>query len=166
MMSLTNLVPWKRGTLRRNEADPFVSLRDEVNHAFDSFFSGDLFAMPAMSECDGGRMSLTPTLDVSETDNDVQLNLELPGMTEKDIEVELLENAVKIHGEKKDERETKDRNFHRTERTFGSFERIVPLPVKVKRDSVSATFKNGVLSVTLPKAEPGMAHQKIPVTGA
>lgn len=163
-MSLTSLVPWKRNGLRRTDADPFVSLREEVNRAFDSMFSGDdPFAMPAW----GGTMTnLSPKLDLSETDNEVHLTMELPGLTEADVNVELLENAIKIHGEKKDERETKDHDFHRTERTFGSFERIVPLPAKVNRDAVNATFKNGVLSVTLPKLEPAATHQRIPITKA
>lgn len=163
-MSLTNLVPWKRAMVRRADGEPFGSLRDEVNRAFDSFFSGDdLFGAPAWT---GAVANLSPRLDLSETDKDVQLTLELPGLTENDISVELLENAVKIHGEKKDERETKEHNFHRTERTFGSFERVVPLPVKVDRERVSATFKNGVLSVTLPKTEPAVLHQRIPVAKA
>jgi HSP20 family protein len=92
--------------------------------------------------------------------------MELPGMSEQDIDVELLENAVKIHGEKKDERETKEHNFHRMERTFGSFERVVPLPVKINREEVKAQVRNGVLTVVLPKAEPAMGQQKIPVMGA
>lgn len=160
-MSLTNLVPWRRHGLRRSDGDPFASLRDEMNRAFDSFFAGDdWFGMTPLS---GATAGLMPKLDLSETSNELHLTMELPGMSEQDIDVELLENAVRIHGEKKDERETQGHDFHRTERLFGSFERVVPLPVKVHRDGVSATVKNGVLTVVLPKAEPSAVQQKIPV---
>jgi HSP20 family protein len=161
-MSLTNLAPWRRpGLLRRSEVDPFTSLRDEMNRVFEGFFNGDDgVAPPAWAE------PLVPRLDLSETPTEVQLTMELPGMSEQDIDVELLENAVKIHGEKKDERETKEHNFHRMERTFGSFERVVPLPVKINREEVKAQVRNGVLTVVLPKAEPAMGQQKIPVMGA
>jgi HSP20 family protein len=135
-----------------------------MNRAFENFFIGDDWFGP--TPWNGGAAGLMPKLDLAETEAELQLTMELPGMTEQDIDVELLENAVKIHGEKKDERETKERDYHRMERTFGSFERVVPLPMKVNREHVSATFKNGVLTVVLPKAEPALPQQKVPVQAA
>lgn len=168
-MSLQELIPWHwgpaRAVSRRGEADPFTALQREMNRAFDRFFEGDdFFGGPLLRESVGGVLS--PKVDVSETDKEVHVAVELPGLTEQDINVELADNALKIHGEKKDERETKEHNFHRTERVFGMFERVIPLPAKVQRDGVNATFKNGVLSVVLPKQAPTAVHQKINVTRA
>ncbi|OYW21135.1 MAG: hypothetical protein B7Z55_06145 [Planctomycetales bacterium 12-60-4] len=157
-MSLRTLVPWRRGLVRNTEPDPFTALQSEINRAFEGFFDGgDLMGMKT------AMTGMTPKLDLSETNEEFHLSVELPGMTEKDIEVELLDEGVKIHGEKKDERETKEHDFHRTERTFGMFERIVPLPKPINREGVKATFKNGVLSVELPKAVPAVTHQKVAV---
>jgi HSP20 family protein len=163
---IMSLIPWKwnqeRG-LTRGE-DPFTALQQEVNRVFDSLWTGDdSFRSPMWAE-HGGWMA--PKLDVSETDKEVEVTVELPGMSEKDLDVELMEDRLKIHGEKKDERETKGHNFHRTERSFGTFERMIALPAKVKREGVQATFKNGILSVVLPKAEPSKVQQKITVQGA
>lgn len=164
-MSLKTLVPWNRGLLREDAGvvDPFTALQNEVNRTFASFFAGrdgTEWPGPNWPGLNGG---LTPKLDVAETDQEFQLTMELPGMTEADIDVELLEDGVKVCGEKKDERETKDRNYHRMERTFGRFERFVPLSKPVNREAVAATFRNGVLNVVLPKAEPAQTHQKIAV---
>lgn len=157
-MSRCQLTPWRRTALTPRGADPFTSLQTEMNRLFSGFFNGDdPWVAPE------GTTLLAPKLDVSETDKDIQLTVELPGLAENDVEVELLDEAIRIYGEKKDERETKDHNFHRTERTFGSFERVVPLPKPIQREGVVATFKNGVLHVVLPKATPNAAHQKITV---
>ncbi len=150
------LTPWNLGLTKRGEKDPFAVLQQEINRTFDHFFDN-----PAAS-----REALTmPKLDISETGNEVHVTAELPGMAEKDIDVELSDNVLKIRGEKKDERETKDHQFHRVERSFGVFERVVPLPTKVNREGVSATFKQGVLTVVLPKAQPAASNQKIEVKG-
>ena len=159
MMSRSQLTPWRRTALASRAVDPFTTLQSEMNRLFSGLFNGDeMWAAPGE-----GTTVLAPRLDVSETDKDIQLTVELPGLAETDVEVELLDEAVRIYGEKKDERETKDHNFHRTERSFGSFERVVPLPKPIQREGVVATFKNGVLSVVLPKATPNAAHQKITV---
>jgi len=159
-----SLIPWKWGGetgLMRGDGDPFTTLQREVNRVFDTMLGDeDFFAFPSWA---GRKGFLHPRLDVSETDNEVHVTAELPGMSEKDIEVELRGDQLRIHGEKKDERETKGHNFHRTERSFGAFERIVTLPAKVKREGVDAKFKDGVLSVVMPKAEPSKVEQKIPV---
>jgi HSP20 family protein len=156
-----SLIPWnwnrERGLTRGDERDPFAALQSEINRAFESFWSGDEFLRPTAT---------IPKLDVSETDKEVHVTVELPGLSEKDLDVELVDDRLKIRGEKKDSREVKEHNFHRMERTFGSFERVVSLPAKVQRDGVEATFKDGVLSVVLPKVEPTRVQQKITVQGA
>jgi len=157
-----SLIPWRRSReigLGRGD-DPFTALQHEVNRAFDSFLSGDdLFG----SGWSGRAGLMNPKLDVSETDKEVHVTVELPGMCEKDLDVELRDNHLRIHGEKKDERETKEHNFLRTERTFGSFDRVIELPAKVTREGVEAKFKDGVLSVVMPKMIPTKVEQKIPV---
>lgn len=159
-MSLRTLVPWRRGLVRSREADPFTALQNEINRAFEGFFDGgDLSAIPT------AMAGLNPKLDLSETDQELHLTVELPGLSEKDVEVELLDEAIKVRGEKKDERETKDHSFHRTERSFGMFERILPLPKPINREGVTATFKNGVLNVVLPKAVPAVTSHKVAVQG-
>lgn len=148
------LTPWNFGVVKRGDKDPFALLQQEINRTFDSFFDQPASSSTALS---------APKLDVSETANEVHITAELPGMTEKDIDVELTDDVLKIRGEKKDERETKDHQFHRVERSFGMFERVVPLPAKVNREGVAATFKQGVLNVVLPKAQPAVSNQKIEV---
>ncbi|HET6425478.1 MAG TPA: Hsp20/alpha crystallin family protein [Planctomycetaceae bacterium] len=151
---MSYLTPWTFGVTKRGDKDPFALLQQEINRTFDHFFD----------DSTAGRDALTvPKLDVSETPNEVHVTAELPGMSEQDISVELLDDVLKIRGEKKDERETKDHQFHRVERSFGVFERAVPLPVKVQREGVNATFKHGVLTVVLPKAQSAPGHQKIEV---
>jgi HSP20 family protein len=162
-----SLIPWKWGNecnmTREGVRDPFTALQRELNRAFENVWNDDFLKMPAWAEASG---MVAPKLDISETDKELHVSVELPGMSEKDLDVELTADRLKIRGEKKDERETKEHNFHRTERSFGSFERVIALPTKVDREHVQATFKNGVLNVTLPKMEPVVMHQKITVQGA
>ena len=139
-----NLVPWKRREVGR----PASTLRDEMNRLFDSFFSGDLLAEPFH-----GVGAWAPALDVSETDDAVMVKAELPGIEANDVEVMLKDDVLTIKGEKKEEKEEKTKNFHRVERSYGSFQRSVRLPAEVIGDKVEAKFKNGVLTIELPKAE-------------
>ncbi|GIX03322.1 MAG: molecular chaperone Hsp20 [Planctomycetaceae bacterium] len=160
-----SLIPWKWGSERtgmtRTDVDPFLALQREINRAFEAFWNGEDMLRPL------GENFLSPRMDVSETDDSVHVTVELPGLNEKDIEVELRDDRLRISGVKKDERETKEHNYHRMERVFGSFERVVALPAKVKREGAEARFKDGVLTVTIPKAEPTMTkvEHKIPVKG-
>lgn len=151
---MSYLTPWTFGLTKRGDKDPFTQLQQEINRTFDHFFDGTSLSRETLS---------VPKLDVSETPAEVHVTAELPGMAEQDIHVELLDDVLKIRGEKKDERETKEHQFHRVERSFGMFERAVPLPAKVQREGVSATFKQGVLTVVLPKAQPTASQQKIEV---
>jgi HSP20 family protein len=134
-------------------------LQREINQLFDSFFDDSPFRLGGR----GGSLMVAPKLDVSETDQELHVSVELPGMNEKDIEVEFTGDALRIRGEKKDERDEKKHNFHRVERTFGMFERVVPIPVEVDREKAQATFKDGVLTIALPKVASSSAVQKIPV---
>jgi len=147
-----DLIPWKnkrdRSELSRREGYVLPRLRTDIDRLFDRFFQ-DFWG-----DEDGGRlaglMAGTRT-DLSESDNDVCVRVELPGVDPKDVEVNLEGNVLTISGEKKEEKEDKRRDYQYVERQFGSFRRSIQLPGYVDPEHVEATFKNGVLTVTLPK---------------
>jgi HSP20 family protein len=151
-MPMRDLIPLSRGrdvTVRRGEEpNPFVALHREVNRLFDDVFRGfDLRPFGANRFFD--RAIGWPNIEVSENDKEVKVTAEVPGLDEKDIEVELANERLVIKGEKKTETEDKDRLF--SERYYGRFERRIPVE-ELDEDKVSAAFKNGVLTVTMPKA--------------
>ncbi len=120
-------------------------MRTEMDQLWDSFFEGK----PRLREF--GKWF--PSVDVSETKNDLVVKAELPGMDPKDIDISLNDGYLTIKGEKKQEKEEKEENYHFIERSYGSFTRSVRLPNEVQRDKISASYKNGILKVTLPKSE-------------
>jgi HSP20 family protein len=131
---------------------PFSSLQRDVNRLFDSFFPGrESSTLPEAWEQHLSHYH--PKMDVMETEREVRVLAELPGMDEKDVEVLLSNDTLTLKGEKKAEVEEKGKNFYRMERTYGSFHRTVPLPAEVQADKVEASFKRGVLTVVLPKSE-------------
>lgn len=158
-MAIRNLLPsisGRKGLRVKHDSDnPFEVLQREMNSLFDNFFRG--FG----SETFESRMGLfTPQIDVSETDKEIKISAELPGMAEKDIEVSLSKDMLTIKGEKKEEKEDKGKDYYRMERSYGSFSRTIPLPVEVQDNKVDATFKKGVLTITLPKSEKAVKETK------
>lgn len=137
------------------DLDPFFrGFRTQLDTLFEDWFGRSM----------GG--TLAPRVDVSETSKEVTLKVELPGVDEKDIDVSLSGNHLTIKGEKKTEHEEKKdgeegRVFHRVERSFGAFQRTMTVPFDVEPGKVSAEFKDGVLTVTLPKPE-GASEQPQP----
>ncbi|HXO41454.1 MAG TPA: Hsp20/alpha crystallin family protein [Thermoanaerobaculia bacterium] len=95
----------------------------------------------------------TPPVDIQETDDAYRIHAELPGMTKDDIQITLENNVLRLSGERKFEKDTKQENYHRIERTYGAFSRSFALPTQVSSDKVEAKFENGVLSIVVPKAE-------------
>jgi HSP20 family protein len=153
-MTFRDLIPWNRGrdvaVRRSQEANPFLMLHREMNRVFDDAFGGfDLAPFGGERAFSADRGFGWPSIEVSETNKDVTVTAELPGLDEKDVEVELANGVLVIRGEKKTETEDKDRRF--SERFYGRFERHIPVE-DVEEDKVSASFKNGVLAVTLPKS--------------
>ncbi len=115
---------------------------------FDRFFED--FELPNLfSE----EMTFTPAFDVSETENELIVKGEVPGMDQKDIDINLSDGLLTITGEKKQEKEDKNENYHCVERHYGKFSRTMRVPFEVEADKVDATYKDGVLRVTLPKSE-------------
>jgi HSP20 family protein len=119
-------------------------MRGEMDRLWDSFFEGK----PKVRFGEW-----FPSLDVAETKNDIVVKIELPGMDQKDIDISLSDGHLIIKGEKKQEKEEKEENYHFIERSYGTFTRSVQLPKEVKHDKVTASYKNGVLKVVLPKSE-------------
>jgi HSP20 family protein len=161
-MSVRDLIPWGRGNgnsapslFRDGDRDPFVSLHREVNRLFDDAFRSFDAGLPAFGRSFGAGW---PSVEVSDTDKEIRVTAEIPGLEESDIEVLLEDGALKLKGEKRSETEDKDRQF--SERFYGRFERLIPLGYEVEEDKVQAAFKNGVLTVTLPKTEQSQAKAK------
>lgn len=149
-MAIRDLVPWSRNqelAPSRGNYDPFITLHREMNRLFDDAFRG--FGAPSLAPPMEGRFGW-PKLEVSDTDKAVMISAELPGMTEKDVQIEIANGILTIRGEKKDERNGEGKHF--TERTYGAFERQIALE-DVEDDKAEASFKNGVLTISLPKSE-------------
>jgi len=150
-MNMRDLIPWGRSqqttpSRYRDEGDPFMTLHREMNRLFDDVFRGfDMAPFGGVS-----RMASWPHVEVVDNDKDVRISAELPGLEDKDVEVLMGDGILTIRGEKKSEIEDKERAF--SERTYGRFERRIPLAWEVEEDKIEASFKNGVLTVTLPKS--------------
>jgi HSP20 family protein len=162
-MSVRDLIPWGReesrvpSLFRDNERDPFLSLHREVNRLFDDVFRGLDGGLPSV-----GRVSPFngnwPSVEISDNDKEIKVTAEVPGMEEKDIEVLLDDGVLTLRGEKRSETGDKDRQF--SERYYGRFERRIPVGCEVQEDEVDARFRNGVLTVTLPKTEKAQSQVK------
>jgi HSP20 family protein len=147
------LGPWTGGrglTPFELGRDPFGSFRREMDRLFDDFFApteGRSFAPALRGE------GVWPRIDVEETDHDYIVTAEVAGLDEKNIDLNLRENTLTISGEKREERHDKQRGAAYAERFYGQFRRTIPFEVEVDEDKVDAKFRNGVLTVTLPKSE-------------
>jgi HSP20 family protein len=166
-MRIRDLIPWSRRkhevSVRRDGLDPVHALQSDINRAFEDFWRGFGPPHPGALSTEFPNPSLPP-IDLHETDRQVEVLVELPGMEEKDIDVSVAEGTLMIRGEHKSERESKDKGYIRRERSFGAIERMVPLPDGLDLDATKATFKNGVLSVMIPKtAEARDAVKRISV---
>ena len=123
------------------------SMQRQMNRLFDQLMSsGDGEQM-----VDG--MNFIPAAEVHETEGEVNLHMELPGIDPKDLDVQVSAEAVSVKGERKSEVKTEDKGLHRSEFRYGRFQRVIPLPAPIQNDKVQADFNNGVLSLTMPKSE-------------
>jgi HSP20 family protein len=154
-------------TPRPVSADPWQAFRTEMDRLFDRFSGG--FGFPSVRRLfdveplwrDDALPGMTlPAVDVSEDDKAFKITAELPGLSEKDIDVTVTGDLVMLKGEKRQEREEKGKNRYVAERSYGSFQRSFYLPEGVARDKVTAEFTNGVLTVMLPKTVEAQAQQK------
>ena len=167
MRNIRDIIPWSRGgrevSVRRESEDPMVALQSEFDRVFENFWRA--FDLPMLSGGNGGFADvLAPRIDIRETDKSVEVTAELPGLDEGDVDISVAEGMLTIRGEKKAEREESDQGYVLRERSYGRFERMVALPEGLDLDSAKATFKNGVLTVTIPKtAETQATMRRIPV---
>lgn len=155
-MNMRNLLPWGRQQMTagrsRDEGDPFMTLHREMNRLFDDVMRGfepGMFGSPSMQGSMSRMGGAWPSMEVVESDKDVRITAELPGLEEKDVEVLMKDGVLTIRGERKSETEDKDRAF--SERYYGRFERRIPIAWEIDPDKVEASFKNGLLTVTMPK---------------
>jgi HSP20 family protein len=147
------LLPSLRG------GEPFSALHREIDRVFSEFAR----SMPKLGEPWLGEAwegALKPSMDVKETDKAVEVTVELPGLSEKDVEVSVSDRVLTISGEKKTEEERKGENYHVMERCYGRFSRSVTLPFEPDSNKVEASFAKGVLTITLPKPPEVAAKSK------
>jgi HSP20 family protein len=165
-MSVRDLIPWGRTSqtptlLRDDDRNPLLSLHREVNRLFDDVFNGfgaRLATFGPLSPWSAG----WPSVEISETEKEVKVTADVPGLDEKDVEVLLDDGILTLRGEKRSETEGKDKQF--SERYYGRFERRIPLGYEVEQDKVEARFKNGVLTVTVPKTPQAQSKaRRIPI---
>jgi HSP20 family protein len=139
--------------IQKSQGDPISALHQELNRVFDSFSRGFFDMSPLSthlleSSSWGG---FSPQVDIRESEKDIEVTAELPGLDEKDVQVSLANNELVIRGEKKTESEEKRKGWHRIERSYGSFHRTVALPEGVDTAKADAVLKKGLLTVTIPK---------------
>ena len=150
-MTLRSLIPV--GTdrnLTRPQSNPFSVLQQEIDRIFEGF-SQSFSGLPLRE--------VMPKMDVSETDKEIEITAELPGLEEKDIQLNVADNVMTIRGEKKNEREETKKDYHLVERSYGSFTRTVQLPDGVNADGIKAVMAKGVLKVTVPKPAPAQTKK-------
>jgi len=154
-MALRDLAPWHHG---KSGTPALSDLHREVDRVFDSFWNN--FGTPAFLGGDGGVLGVDFKVDTAEDDKAYHVTAELPGMSEKDVEVTFADNTLTISGEKKEEKEVKEENYHRRERAFGAFRRTFTLPAEIDEAKISATFKDGVMTIDLPKSKTAQKKAK------
>ena len=160
-MNLKSLIPVGRQRDMARTDNPFFSLQREIDRLFDDFGRG----FPALANGFGNGTAMMPTMDVAETDKEIELTAELPGLEEKDVQINVADNVLTIKGEKKAEKEEKDKNYRLVERSYGSFERSLQLPDGVDADAIKASIDKGVLKVVVPKPAPAQV-KKVEVKAA
>ena len=170
MKTIQALRPWtwgkKTGPFDRDNIDTlFPSLYRQTNNLFDEVLR-DFDLTPLMLR-NGEVASFYPHLDLLETDKNYQVSIELPGMSEKEIDLSFRDGNLIVRGEKKEEYDEKKEHVYQMERSYGAFQRTIDLPVEVDEEGIEATFKKGVLNITLPKTQSAQKEvRQIPVNAA
>lgn len=170
-MQIRDLIPWGRDrdgkeveAPESGETGALTQLQRDMNRVFDDFWGK---VGHAWSGRPGPAGVFGPSTDIAEADDHVVVEIELPGMSDKDIDITMSEGALSIRGEKRVERENKSKGVYMSERSYGAFYRTIPLPPGLDTDKAEATFRNGVLEIRLPKTREALANVKrIPVKAA
>ncbi|MBM4161268.1 MAG: Hsp20/alpha crystallin family protein [Ignavibacteria bacterium] len=149
-----SLIRWNPARQLERWSPDFLGVQREINRLFDDFFRGGM-----QSDTTLGPSYWTPAVDIVEEDDQFVVKMELPGVNKEDVKITLETNILTVQGEKKHEKEEKGENTYRAERSYGAFQRSFTLPTTVKSDKIDAVYKDGVLAVTLPKAEEARPKQ-------
>jgi HSP20 family protein len=158
-MAIKDLIPRKQNDRMEIESrgdDSIYSLQREMNRLFDDFFTNP-FGLSTFSEVEN---RFYPRVDLMESEKDITVTADIPGMDEKDIDVSVANGVLTISGEKSTEKTDKSGTYHRMERSYGSFRRDIELPEDVEVDKAEAVFSKGVLTITLPKPENAVNRSK------
>jgi HSP20 family protein len=131
-----------------------MNMQREINRMFDNFFRGGPAGDEAFIPSDW-----IPAADIAENENEYSVKLELPGVSKDDVKITMQNSLLTVRGEKRREKELKDSSLHRVERTYGAFQRTFTLPSTVKADRIEASYADGILTITLPKAEEAKPKQ-------
>ena len=164
-MNVRDLIPWNRSSnqvpaYQDQQPNPFLSLHREMNRLFDDAFRSFDTQLPALGSLTS--LGSWPSVEISETDKEIKVTAEIAGLEEKDVEILLDDDVLTLKGEKRSESEDKNKQF--SERFYGRFERRIPLGVEVEEDGIDARFKNGVLTIVLPKSARAQSQVKrIPI---
>ncbi|HGY90120.1 MAG TPA: Hsp20/alpha crystallin family protein [Planctomycetes bacterium] len=170
MSAMPKWMPFKRGEKKTQETSPAVAgenplmnIHREIDNVFQQFFRGGLFGRPLSTSLfeptesffgDFSPEAFTPTIDLADKKKELVLTAELPGLDPDDVDIEVKDGYLVLKGEKRTEETSEDENgFWRTERSFGAFQRAIPLPAEVDPDHAEADFTKGVLKVRLPKRQ-------------
>ncbi len=160
-MATTPVEVKKTPPARTAVPDVWQAFRSDMDRLFDRFTGGfGLRPFPRLSDFEPTISFAAPAVDVAETDKDFTITAELPGMEEKDIEVSVSGGVLVLKGEKRQEKEEKDKNYYLSERSYGEFQRSFTLPDGIDRDKINAEFGKGVLKITLPKSAEAQKQQK------
>jgi len=178
-MDLKKLVPWnwfakeeETGTAvpvhrtspvrHYEDRGPVDHLHREVDQLFDNFFRG--FGTGGFFSNSLAADFLKPTLDIGADEKEYSISIEVPGVDQKDVKLEIANNTLTVRGEKKQEHEEEEKNYYRMERSYGSFQRVLSIPEDADQEKIKAGFKNGVLHITTPrKSLPESEVKKIPI---
>ena len=153
-----NLMPWRNKPLEsgQGELSPLMGLRNEMDRLFESFFR-EPFAALDWPQWATGKWS--PAIDVAESDKELTVRAELPGIDPKDLDVAVSGNQLVLSGEKKEQSEHDGKDFYHSETRYGSFRRTIPLPEGIDTENVDAQYANGVLTLRLKKTAPAAAKR-------
>jgi HSP20 family protein len=172
-MAIGDLVPWRWGSLRGFDEDrsfdafrtEMESLHRSIDKLFADAWNGGFG--PSLLSDTWSKSAITPRLDVVDDEKAYRVTIELPGMNEKDVAVTVKDRILTIRGEKKEDKEQKDKDVFRRERAYGSFRRSLELPDDVDGNQIAARFKDGVLTIELPKTKEAQEKaRQIPVKAA
>jgi HSP20 family protein len=178
-MNIKKLAPWNWFKKEENEANVHAipvkrefrnqvnsylpgtlqTFHDEIDRMFDNMFRQFGMLTPGSFDTSGD-LFLKPKLDLSAGEKDYKISIEIPGVSEKDVNIELVNDTLIIRGEKKQQTEEKNKHFYRLERSYGEFQRILSLPDDADRETINADFKNGVLNITIPRKSVSTGESK------